>query len=109
MQMANEQNLRPIQLSHEEAVKNGQKGGIKSGEARRKRKTFRETLLALLEDGDLQENINLAILQKAKRGDIKAFEVVRDTIGEKPTEKIEAEVTNTNINITLEEEDQSDE
>lgn len=42
--MANEQNLRPFtsEQSHEEAVKNGQKGGINSGKARRQRKTLKE-------------------------------------------------------------------
>lgn len=49
--MANEQNLRPFtsDQSREEAVKNGQKGGIASGKARRERKTLAETLRAELE------------------------------------------------------------
>lgn len=107
--MANEQNLKPI-LDSQRARELQELSVQKRKENIAKRKTFKETLLAMLEeDKELQNNINLALLQKAKRGDIKAFEVVRDTIGEKPTEKIEAEVTNTNINITLEEEDQSDE
>ena len=42
--MANEQNLIPFtsDQSREEAKKNGQKGGIASGEARRKQRTLRE-------------------------------------------------------------------
>lgn len=42
--MANEQNLKPFTSgrSSEEAVKNGRKGGIASGEARRKKKTMKE-------------------------------------------------------------------
>ena len=38
--MANENNLVPFtsEQSHEEAVKNGRKGGIASGEAKRNRK-----------------------------------------------------------------------
>ena len=42
--MANANNLRPIQLSHEEATKNGRKGGLASGEVRRRRKELREFL-----------------------------------------------------------------
>lgn len=42
--MANEQNLIPFtsDQNREEAKKNGQKGGIASGEARRKKKTLKE-------------------------------------------------------------------
>lgn len=100
--MANEENLRVP--SSEEAREYGRKGGIASGEARRKRKTLKEELLLLLEKGDTQERISLALLQKAMNGDTKAFEVLRDTVGEKPVDKVEADVGITNINIKLEEE-----
>ena len=93
--MANEQNLRPAEykLSLEEA----KKGGIKSGEARRARKTLKETLLLMLEEGNTQNDITLALLQKALKGDTKAYEVIRDTVGEKPKDKIEqsGELNNT--------------
>lgn len=91
--MANEDNLRTP--STEEAREIGRKGGIASGEARRKRKTLREELLLLLEKGDTQERISLALLQKAMNGDTKAFEVLRDTVGEKPVDKVETEVVST--------------
>lgn len=39
------------------------------------------------------EAANYAAIQKAIRGDIKALEYIRDTLGEKPTDKISAEVT----------------
>lgn len=45
--MANTQNLRKIELSHDEAVENGRKGGIASGEARRKKKSMRELAKAM--------------------------------------------------------------
>ena len=91
--MANEDNLRVP--TSEEARENGRKGGIASGEARRKRKTLKEELLLLLEKGDTQERISLALLQKAMQGDTKAFEVLRDTVGEKPVDKVETEVVST--------------
>lgn len=86
--MANSENLKPIR-SMSEARENGKKGGIKSGEVRRARKTLKEELLLLLENGNTQNKISVALVQKAIKGDIKAFEVIRDTIGEKPTEKHE--------------------
>jgi hypothetical protein len=86
--MANSENLKPIR-SESEARENGKKGGIKSGEVRRARKTLKEELLLLLESGNTQNKISLALIKKALKGDIKAFEVLRDTIGEKPTDKQE--------------------
>ncbi len=88
--MANEQNLRPIrELSSEEAKKRGRQGGLNSAAAKRARKTLKETLLLMLEEGNTQDNITLALLDKALKGDTKAYEVIRDTVGEKPTDKIE--------------------
>lgn len=65
------------------------KGGKRSGEVRRERKLLRENLTALLETGDTQNNMCLELIAKALNGDIRAFEVIRDTIGEKPKEQIE--------------------
>ena len=76
-------------LTEEEQKKIAQMGGKASVEARRARKTLKETLLMMLEDGDTQNNITLALLDKALSGDTKAYEVIRDTIGEKPTDKVE--------------------
>lgn len=88
--MANEQNLKPIrQLSSEEAKRRGRQGGLNSVAAKRARKTLKETLLMMLEEGNTQNDITLALLQKALNGDTKAYEVIRDTVGEKPTDKIE--------------------
>lgn len=97
--MANEQNLIPYtsNQNRDEAKKNGRKGGKKSGETRRRRKTLREDLLALLktvretpegEEKTLQDGILTALIMKALFGDVKAFEVIRDTIGEKPVDKV---------------------
>lgn len=75
-----------------EQVEIAKQGGIASGESRRQRKTLKEELLVLLAQGDTQEKISLALLQKAMNGDTKAFEVIRDSIGEKPVDKVEADV-----------------
>ena len=94
--MANEQNLHPCeyQLSQEEA----KKGGKASGEARRRKRDIRLAMEALLEkqykgkNGEQlsgAEAIALKQMEKALKGDAKAFELVRDTAGQKPIEKVE--------------------
>lgn len=95
--MPNEQNLEKgiaTQFkSGEEAAENGRKGGIASGEAKRKRKTLKEELLLMLEDPEVQQSVAAALIREATEGNNAgsvrgAFETIRDTIGEKPTEKI---------------------
>lgn len=94
--MANEQNLRPAEykLSLEEA----KKGGIASGEARRRKRDLRLAMEALLEktystsegtELSGAEAIALKQMEKALKGDARAFELVRDTAGQKPVEVVE--------------------
>lgn len=97
--MANEQNLRTPTST--EARERGRKGGIASGKARRERKTLKDELLLLLQEDDNNTKISVALLNKALMGDIQAFTTIRDTIGEKPTDKIEADV-NSEVNISIE-------
>lgn len=97
--MANEKNLRPFtsDQSHEEAVKNGKNGGIASGEARRAKKNLREAMQILME-ADLTDKSGKTMtgteamaaraFQAALKGDWKAWELVRDTSGQKPVEKV---------------------
>ena len=110
--MANEKNLIPFtsDQSHDEAVKNGKKGGVASGASRRRRKTMRQTLNALLgagldvseqefvekvtprllalgidvEDATYQDVMLAGILLKAIRGDVRAAEFIRDVSGDSP-------------------------
>lgn len=85
----NEQNLIPQnRRTKREQREIASKGGKKSGEARRDRKKLKEALLLLLAKGETQDNICLALIEKAQGGDTKAFEVIRDTIGEKPVDKL---------------------
>ena len=86
--MANEQNLKPIRTT-ERARELQEKAAQKQRENIARRKTLKETLLMMLEEGNTQNDITLALLQKALNGDTKAYEVIRDTVGEKPTDKIE--------------------
>ena len=87
------EDLQPVR-SKDEAKERGKKGGIASGKARRKKKTIRETLEMMLA-GKLpggetrQEAIVFALMGKALSGDVRAFEVIRDSIGEKPSDKVD--------------------
>ena len=92
-------NLKPVtKRTKNEAREISKKGGIKSGESRRERKKLKEELLLLLSEGDNNRRMSIAIFERALNGDTKAFEVIRDTIGEKPKEQIE----NTNIEMSYE-------
>ena len=71
-------------------------GGKASGAARKKRKALRELLEIALQtevsgDQTAAEAVTAALIQKAMDGDTKAFEVIRDTVGEKPTERSQVE------------------
>lgn len=95
MARGNPDKLKPVR-SKREASELGSSGGKKSGEARRQKKLLREHLEALLQgnrDGmTTAEALTLALLEKGLAGDVKAFEVIRDTIGEKPEDKSKHEV-----------------
>lgn len=89
--MANNDNLIP--QAHTLTVDEASKGGIRSGEVRRERKQLKDTLLYLLSvdikpDETAQEGICQALLNQALKGNLRAFETIRDTIGEKPVERI---------------------
>lgn len=73
------------------------RGGKRSAQVKAARKTLREELLVLLEqrytteDGrktGTQEEISLALIAQALNGNTKAYEIIRDTIGEKPAENV---------------------
>lgn len=100
--MANEQNLKPYEFtsnqSREEAAKNGRKGGIASGKKRQEKIVFKELFQTLLaeeyKDGMTNaQAIAAAQIIEALGGSTKAFETIRDTIGQKPVEKAEDKIT----------------
>jgi len=104
--MANEKNLRPSE--HKFTLEEAKKGAQKSAEVRRAKRDLRQALEILLETdvknkkGEVKsgaEAIAIAQFQKALKGDTRAFEVIRDTAGQKPVEKVMvAEVDNDVIN-----------
>jgi len=106
------ENLIPLtERTKEEQREIRVKGGKASGEARRKKKELKELLeLALSQpceenpDIDNWTAVTIALMKKVKSGDTKAYEVMRDTIGQKPTDKIETEMKgDISINISVKE------
>ena len=100
--MANEQNLKPFtsEQSREEAAKNGKKGGVASGKARRDKKNLRQALEMLLEKDYSDKNgntvsgteaISVKLFEQAMKGNIKAFETIRSTVGQDPVQKIQVQ------------------
>jgi len=95
--MANrEDNLRPCEykLSQEEA----KKGGINSGKARREKRDLRKALELLLEKDCMDEKgqivsgteaITAKLFEQALKGNVKAFETIRSTVGQDPVQKVE--------------------
>lgn len=82
-----------------EAREYGRKGGKASAAKRAERKTFREGLLLLLNeplkdksgqttDKTTQDAIIAGLVKRAINGDTRAFEMIRDTIGEKPVQDV---------------------
>lgn len=100
--MANEKNLKPPFSKDDPntARECGRKGAKKTNEIKRARKTLKEELLLLLSNGDTQSKMSLSLIEQAIKGNTKAFEVIRDTIGEKPVEKVETTESVKKIFIT---------
>lgn len=100
------ENLTPLHPTKEEAKEAGKLGGVASGKARRQRKLMRQQMEMLLElpikSKKIQEQLKelgidsdeltnqmaliVSMYQKALKGDTKAFEILRDTIGQKPVD-----------------------
>ena len=128
--MANEQNLIPFtsEQNREEAKKNGQKGGIKSGEVRRQRKAMKEQMELLLslpfkqkehldfikdlgieeEEIDNQMALIVAMYAKAIKGDVQAFNTIREVTQDDKTVNQEERVQIVNDLPEEEEEDDED-
>lgn len=110
MGRGNKDNLiKQSERSPQEAREMGRKGGIKSGEARRRKKTMREALELLMYKTELPEQtkqmlkaegvneddfnhqmvITRSLIAKAESGDVQAYNAICAMIGEKPAEKME--------------------
>lgn len=126
------ENLVPCnQRSKEEASELGRKGGVASGKARQKKKLMKDLVIEMLNSKIWSDELKAKILnvfpemedekmqvqtamiasqiQKAMKGDTKAFEVMRDTAGQKPVEQQVIGFDETNkLVIDLDDEDGAD-
>ena len=101
--------INPNDRTSEELRAMTRKGGIKSGEARRRKKTMREALELLMYKTELNEQtkkmlkaegvneedfnhqmvITRSLIAKAESGDVQAYNAICAMIGEKPAEKVD--------------------
>lgn len=101
--MGNEGNLKPVR-TEEEAREKGRRGGIKSGESRRRKRDMKKAAQLLmgldikspklqeqvkgygLEDEDVnnQMAVLVSMFVQATKGNVRAAEFIRDTMGENP-------------------------
>ena len=91
----NDENLRPSEYKFTDADR--EKARRVRQENLKRRKTFSEIFEAFLEKDykDKKGNkmtgaeaLGMKVVEQALKGDLRAFELIRDTIGEKPVEKI---------------------
>lgn len=108
--MANEQNLiKNEDLTPEQRRRNASKAGKASAKKRQQNKTFKEIISNFLDGQVSDERLKqqmidfgfadkevsnkscavFALWKEAIKGNTKAFELLRDTIGEKPIEQIQ--------------------
>lgn len=108
-------------MTPEERAECGRRGGIASGEAKRRKKALRETLEVLLsmpiksgkstdveqiasfaelkgKNINVQEAMLVAMIQRALKGNVQAAEYVRDTVGENPAAKIDLDAS---VGVTI--------
>lgn len=108
--MATVENLKPVK-TEAEARRKGRNGGIASGKAKRAKKTMRQTLemvmsldikstttkkklkeLGIADKDLINQTVGLvAIYQKMLKGDVRAAEYIRDTMGQKPRDEVSIE------------------
>ena len=122
----NNSNLMPIQevnsrRTREQHSEDSRRAGKKSGEARRKKKAMKDAINMLLslplkdekakayleylgfEEEDMDNQLGLVISmykEAVAKGNVQAANWIRDTAGDKPVEKVEANVENKNADIS---------
>lgn len=95
--MAEKKTYPNLAQTPEEARERGRRGGVASGLARRKKRALREYLEARLEimcgDMSTAEAITAALVDKALSGDVRAYESIRDTLGQNPRQAVKTEIS----------------
>ena len=103
-QLANLRSFADMTATEQRVIQSA--GGKASGESRRRRKTQAEIIRQIMElkltpeegadklealglDPTWATDANVAVMQKARRGDVESLRYLRDTIGEKPRDGLE--------------------
>lgn len=91
-EIMNNENLIPMnKRTKKEQREIAVKGGEKSVRVRREKKLLRETLEEALsiktKTGNKYIDITTALIKQAENGNVRAYEVIRDTLGQKNSEK----------------------
>lgn len=95
--MANEQNLLKGDEKHKFTPEEHSRGGKRSAQVRREKRDLRKALEMLLEKeysddkGNTltgTEAITAKLFQQAMKGNIRAFETIRSTVGQDPVQKV---------------------
>lgn len=105
------EDLKPCK-SKEEAQSRGRKGGIASGKARRKIASIREAMKMVMaektkldiadgEEVTIAYAIALVQAMKASEGDTSAAIYCRDTIGEKPSDKVDLGAKEDSVEVNI--------
>lgn len=94
--MANEQNLLPGG-SHKFTLEEASKGGKKSAEVRRENKLIKDRILERMGESDWNTMIDNLIARASE--DTRSFEVLRDTIGQKPKDSVEVQGNGIEIKV----------
>ena len=82
--MPNIENLLKGEDRHKLTVEEASKGGKASVEARREQKIFKQAIAVRMGFNDFNEMVD-NLIKRAKKND-KSFEILRDTMGQKPVE-----------------------
>lgn len=90
-----------VKFTKETASEYGKRGNKVSTAVRRAKRTLAEELRLLLEEAltdskgqkvTTQKAISVSMIKQAMKGNTKAYEIIRDTIGQKPVEKVETTI-----------------
>lgn len=111
-------------------MRNGRKGGTASGETRRRKAAMRDTMNRLLTmkaeveglsdilradggESTYEEIITMAMIEKAMRGDVKAYLAIKDVLGQTSKSDVDLEeqqlrMAATKANMGVDDEEQED-
>lgn len=88
-----EENRHRGSFTAENALENSEKAAKAKARNRTFREEFEQELAAMISDGSgkkvsVKSALTKTAVQKALRGDLRALEFIRDTVGEKPVETV---------------------